>query len=40
MPYRKDAEKVKRARSEKQIEHDRNLSLLRSGAKKVMSGSK
>jgi len=40
MPYRKDAEKVKRARSEKQMEHDRNLSLLRSGAKKTMYGSR
>jgi len=40
MPYRKDVEKVKRARSEKQIEHDRNLSILRSSAKKTVSGSK
>lgn len=40
MPYQKDMEKVKRARSEKQIEHDRNLSLLRSGTKKTMSGSR
>ena len=40
MPYRKGVEKVKRARSEKQMEHDRNLSLLRSGAKKTMYGSR
>ena len=38
MPYRKGVEKVKRVRTEKQMEHDRNLSLLRSGAKKTMSG--
>lgn len=40
MPYRKGVEKVKRARSEKQIEHDRKLSILRSGAKKTMFESK
>jgi hypothetical protein len=38
MPYHKDAVKTKRARSEKQIEHDKNLSILRSGAKKTMIG--
>ena len=40
MPYRKDKAKVKRARSEKQMEHDRKLSILRSGANKAMYGSK
>ena len=40
MPYRKGVEKVKRARSERQIEHDQRLSLLRSGAKKTMYGSR
>jgi hypothetical protein len=40
MPYRKGVEKVKRERSEKQIEHVRRLALLRSGAHKTMSRSK
>lgn len=40
MPYRKGIEKIKRARSEKQIEHDRNLSILRFNAKKTMSASR
>lgn len=39
MPYRKGVEKAKRVRSEKQIEHDRKLAILRSGANKTMSGS-
>ena len=40
MPYRKEKNKTKRVRSEKQIEHDRKLSVLRSGANKNMSGRK
>jgi hypothetical protein len=40
MPYRKDKVKAERARSEKQMEHDRKLSLLRSGIKKTMYGSR
>ncbi len=40
MPYRKEKTKAKRVRSDKQREHDRRLALLRSGAKKIMSGSK
>ena len=38
MPYRKDKSRTKRERSEKQLEHDRNLSILRSGVKKTMIG--
>ena len=40
MPYRKSVDKVKRPRSEKQIENDRKLSSLRSAAHKTMNGSK
>ena len=40
MPYRKGVDKVKRERSEKQIEHGRKLTLLRSSVHKTMSGSK
>jgi hypothetical protein len=40
MPYRKDAVKEKRTRSERQIEHDRKLSILRSSVKKTMSDSR
>ena len=36
MPYRDNKEKVKRARSEKQIEHDRKLAVLRSGTHSSM----
>ncbi|OPY72233.1 MAG: hypothetical protein A4E63_01266 [Syntrophorhabdus sp. PtaU1.Bin050] len=40
MPYRKGKTMVKRVRSEKQMEHDRKLSILRSGANKIMCASK
>ena len=40
MPYGEDKVKVKRERSEKQIEHGRKLTLLRSSVHKTMSGSK
>jgi len=39
MPYRKDKPITKRIRSKKQLEHDRKLSIFRSGANKTMSGS-
>jgi len=39
MPYRKGVEKVKRVRSEKQMEHDRKLALWHSNVHKTMSGS-
>ena len=40
MPYRRDKVSVKRERSEKQLEHDRKLAILGSGAHKTMNGSK
>lgn len=40
MPYRKDKAKATRVRSEKQIEHDRKLSILRSGTNKTMNTSR
>jgi hypothetical protein len=40
MPYRKGVEKVKRVRSEKQQEAMQKLLALRSGTRRVVSGSK
>ena len=36
MPYRKDKKKVKKARSEKQMDHDRKLVFLRSASHSSM----